>query len=596
MKLFGFRQFSISASSLAALGALVSVSVANATKETKYVPKPSSYDKLPAVTKAGTIYINLGSNPKVINPYLATDTIAMSLEAFLWATLFTDDSETLEPLPYLADTYSISPDKKEYTFTLNKNAKWQDGTPVTTEDLKFSFDTMMDPKTESAFLKAYWQDVTLEVKDAHTFVFKTPVPKFDTLRSLYSFKVIQKAQFAKEKNFNTSKGILNPIGNGPYVFKTFSRDQKIELERNKDWWGYQLPHMKNRWNFDKVVFRITPDKNLEYEKWLKGDLDFMVYEGPGLELFARKVRGTDKDKIGDSMQTPKKLWATQIENKAPRGFSYVAWNLRLPIFASKKTRQALAYLADVKEISDKVAFGFSIQSTSPFGSSTMNSAPELRQPGKMLAYDSKKALQMLKEDGWADTNKDNILDKEFEITDAQGKKTKQRLPFKFVLKYNSNNTARGKIAQILQQIFKKAGIDFEIRSMEWNAYLGDIDNRQFDAIVMAWSGTAFPNPRQIWHSESEKNQGSNFGAYSNKKVDELIDQANVEFDPAKRFKIMQEINRLVYDDQPYIWLLEQRYALLSFSKRITSENWLMKYDNDPMWGLDQHPVSMYSAQ
>ncbi len=596
MKFFGFRTFLVLTASLIALGAIGSTSVANATKEIKYVPKPSSYDTLPAVKKGGTIYLHLGNNPKVINPFLADDNISMSLVPFLFASLFTDDSETLEPLPYLADTFTISPDKKEYTFVLNKIAKWQDGTPVTTDDVKFSFDTLMDPKTESAALRSYWQNVTIEVKDKQTFTFKTPAPKFDSLRQMYLFPVMQKAQFVNEKNFNKSKGILNPVSAGPYVFKSFSRDQKLELERNKDWWGYQLPHMRSRWNFDKIVFRITNDTNLQYEKWLKGDLDFMYYGESGWEIFSRKVRGTDKDKIGENMQTPKKLWATQIENSAPRPYSYVGWNLRRPIFASKKTRQALAHLADVKELSEKVAFGFAAQSTSSFGSLTMNSAPDLRQPGKMIAYDPKKAIQMLKEDGWADTDKDNILDKEFEITDSKGNKTKQRLPFKFVLKHNTGNIMRGKIAQILQQSFKKAGIDFEIRSMEWNAFLGDIDNREFDAIVMGWTGVPFPNARQIWHSESEKNQGSNFGGYSNKTVDELIDKSNVEFDLAKRAKVMQEINRILYDEQPYLWLLETRYALVSFSKRITSSKWLMKYDAEPMWGIDQHPVSMYSAQ
>lgn len=555
-------------------------SSALASKETKYTPKPSSYEKLPAAKKGGTLYVSLSNNPKVINPVVSSDANSTALEPYLWASLFTEDSETLQPLPYLAETYTVSADRKSYTFVLNKNAKWQDGTPVTTEDVKFTFDTIMDEKVDAAAFRSYIEGITVEVKDTHTFVFKVKEPKFDTLRSLYLITIIQKKQFAGEKDFNTSKGILNPIGNGPYVLKTFSRDQRIELERNKDWWGYKVPHLKNRHNPDKIVFRIIPDINLEYERFLKGEIDVMSYGGAGAEIFAKKIRGTDKSKVGDRPHSGKSVWATEIENKAPRGYAYVGWNLRRPYFSSKKTRQALAHLADTQQISEKVFYGYQFQSTSPFGSLTMNSDPELRKPGKMITYDVKKALQLLREDGWTDSDKDNVLDKVID-----GKK----VPFKFVLRYNSNNPARGKIAQILKENFKKAGINIDIRAMEWNAYLEDIDKRDFDAIIMGWTATPYPNPKQIWHTDSEKNQGSNFVSFSNKKVDELIDKANLEFDLAKRSKILQEINRILYDEQPYMWLVEPKSMLASFSSKVKAPVWAMAYDVSP-------PVDIYTFE
>jgi peptide/nickel transport system substrate-binding protein/microcin C transport system substrate-binding protein len=405
------------------------------------------------------------------------------------------------------------------------------------------------------------------------------VPKFDTLRSLYLFYPVQKKSFDGEADYNKARAILNPVGNGPYVFKTLSRDQKVELERNKEWWGNSLPHMKNRYNADKIVFRVVTDPSLEYERFLKGDLDLMVFGGNAVEVFAKKVKGTDKDKFADKPGTAKPA-AMVVENKAPRGFTYIGWNLAKPMFASKKTRQALAHLADTKEIADKVFYGYAYQSTSPFGSLTMNSDPSLRKPGAMISYDVKKAIQLLKDDGWADSDKDNILDKTINGL---------KMPFRFELKYNSNNPARGKIAQILKENFKKAGIDISIRSMEWNAYLDDINKRQFDAIVMAWTATPYPNPRQIWHTESEKNQGSNFGSYSNKNVDELIDKANTEFDLAKRAKVLHEINRILYDEQPYTWLVEPKALVMALNPKVKSQVWAMTYDVDP-------PVDIYQYQ
>lgn len=548
-----------------------------AAKEMKYVPKPSSFEKLPAATKGGTLVTTISNNPKVINPILSDDANSSALEPFLWATLFTEDRDTLAPLPYLAESYTVSADRKFYTFTLNKNAKWEDGTPVTAEDVKFSFETLMNPKTDSAALRSYLQGVTIHEAKGNTVTFKVETPKFDTLRTLYLTQAIQKKQFEKEPDFNRARGVMQPIGNGPYKFVSLKRDQQVELERNKEWWGYSLPHFKNRWNADRIILKIVPDSNLEYERFVKGDLDLMAFNGTSYEVFARKVKGTDKARFADKPGMGKP-WTAIEENKAPRGYTYVGWNLRKPMFSSKKTRQALAHLADTKEVAEKVYFGYAYQSTSPFGSLTMNSAPELRN--KMFTFDVKKAVALLKEDGWADTDKDNVLDKMI---------NGQKVPFRFEVKYNSNNPARGKIAQILKENFKKAGVDISIRSMEWNAYLSDIDNRQFDAIIMGWTATPYPNPRQTWHTDSEKNKGSNFGAYSNKKVDELIDKANLEFDLAKRAKILQEINRILYDEQPYMWLVEPKALIAAFSPKVKSSVWSMTYDIDP-------PIDIYSYQ
>lgn len=192
----------------------------------------------------------------------------------------------------------------------------------------------------------------------------------------------------------------------------------------------------------------------------------------------------------------------------------------------------------------------------------------------MLTFDRKAAIAMLKADGWADTDKDNILDKMI-----GGKK----VPFRFELKYNSNNPLRAKIAQIVKDQFKGAGIDVTVKAVEWNAYLDDIDQRKFDAFILGWTATPYPNAKQIWHSDSEKNQGSNIVAYSNKKVDALIEKSNVEFNQAKRQEMMKEINRLIYEDQPYLFLSEPRSVLAGFNAKVSSPSgiWAMKYDVSP---------------
>ena len=556
------------------LGLLASVTpaVAAKDKEVKYVQKASSYDKLAPAKKGGTLYEGIADNPKVLNPIISTDQTSRVVEPYLWATLFTEDMNTLEPLPYLAESYSITPDRKTYTFVLNPDATWEDGTKVTTDDVKFSFDTMMNPKTlGAAAARSYWEGVQLEVVDPRKFKFSVKEPKFDTLRSLYLFQPIQKKQFENEPDFNKARGILNPIGDGVYRLKAFLRDQRMELERKKDWWGYKLKYFKERFNYDQIVYRVISDPNLEYERFLKGDLDIQNFFGSGTEIFATKVHGTDKDKVGTKPGDGKTVWATEIENKAPRGYDYVGWNLHNPIFQSAKTRTALAYLVDYQQIIDKVYYGYRYQCTSPFGSRTMYSAPDLREASRMIKFNRKKAIELLKEDGWA-PEADNMLHKTID-----GKK----VDFKFTLKFNSNNPLRAKIAQIIKENFKAGGVAVEIRSMEWNAFIDDVDHRNFEALILGWGATPFPNPNQEWSTDSQKNEGSNFVGYSNPKVDEMIVKANLEFDLKKRAKMLQEINRILYADQPYLFLTEPRSMIAGFNKKIRSSVWAMTYDIDP---------------
>jgi len=541
-------------------------SSAFAAGEIKYQRKPSTFDTLPAAKKGGTVYLSLGNNPKVMNPIISADANSGAVEGYLWATLFTEDDDTLQPLPYLAESYEISADKMTYTFKLNKNAKWSDGTPVTTADVQFTFDTMMNPKTDAAAIRTYWEGTSLAVVDTQTFKFTVKEPRFDTLRSLYLFSTIQKKQFEKDADFNKSPGILKPTGNGPFVFKAFDRDQQVVFERNKNWWGTELPHFKNRFNADQLVFRIIPDPNLEYERFLKGEISVTGFNA---ETFQMKIRGTDKAKVG-TKAGEKTVWAAEVQNKAPRGYSYIGWNLRQPLFNSPKTRRALSHIVDYKQIVDKVFYGLSFQSTSPFGSLTYNADEGLRKPGTMITTDRKAAMALLKEDGWADTDKDNILDKMID-----GKKVK----FSFELKFNSNNPLRGKIAQIVKENFKASGIEVNVRSMEWNAFLDDIDNRKFDAYILGWTATPYPNPRQIWHSSSQADKGSNIVGYNNPKVDALIDAANKEFDLQKRAVTMKEINRLIYADQPYTFLVEPRSLLAGFNSSVKapSGKWAWTY-------------------
>jgi ABC-type transport system substrate-binding protein len=536
-----------------------------------------AYLKLPTAKKGGTLYTHLSSNPKALNPFLTDDVDTKAVLKYLFARLMERDSDTGEYFPYLAEKLEVSKDHKVMTYTLRKDATWQDGTPITTEDAEFTYNTLMDPKVEAAPERAYLGPFKFQKIDEHTFSLSVEQPNVNTLLNFNDdFMLMQKKQFAGVANFNKSKGIIDPIGSGAYELKSFSRDQKIELVRKKDWWGYKIPQFKNLFNFDSIVYRIIPDSALAYEKFMKGEIDVLAMNA---ELFGTRINGSDKDKFGTGPESNQSVWAKHFRTSAPAPWTYIGWNLKRPMFQSKKTRQALAQLIDYDQIIDRVYHGEGVRCVSPFGSATPNTAPN--QMSKAFKLNPAKALELLRADGWADTDGDNVLDKVID-----GKKVK----FEFTLRYNSENPMRSKIAQMIKEQFKKAGITVNVQSMEWTAHVAEIDNRNFDAIVMGWgNGNMNSDSKQIWHSKSYDNKGSNYVGYSNPEVDALITESEKQLDPNKRFKITQKIGALIYDDQPYAFIVEVPGFMLGVHSKVKAKKWAMKYDSDvPLW--------MYSAE
>ncbi len=537
-----------------------------------------AYRALPDAKKSGTIYLRLAGNPKVLNPIIVDDVDATNVLEFLFSHLYHRDQETGQMYPELAEKVDVSKDHKVLTFTLRKEATWEDGTPITTDDVEFSFKTLMDPKVDAAPKRSYFEAYKFEKVDALTFKFTVEKPNVNTVdETMDDFIIVQKKQFAGVSDFNKAKGIMEPVTSGPYRLKSFSRDQKLELELKKNWWGFKVPELKNQHNFENIVFRIIPDSALSYEKFVKGEID--VYE-MNAETYGTRIKGSDKEKFGTDEKSGKAMWAQHFMTKAPAPWTYIGWNLRRPVFASKKTRQALAQLINYDEIIQKVYHGEGIPCVSPFGSKTPNTAPD--QATKGFKFNPAQGLALLKADGWSDLDHNNTLSKMID-----GKKVK----FEFTIRYNSENPMRAKIAQIVKEQFKKAGITANIQALEFNSLLGYMDNRDFDAVIMGWGkGNLNSDSKQIWHSKSAENKGSNIVGYNNPDTDKLIEQATAELDVQKHFKLNQKIGALIYDDQPYAFLLEVPGFIAGFqNNKLKAKKWVMKFD-------DTAPISTYSAQ
>jgi peptide/nickel transport system substrate-binding protein/microcin C transport system substrate-binding protein len=266
-----------------------------------------AYRQLPEAKKAGTLYLQVIGNPKALNPLLAEDTTSRNVVDYLFAQLMRKDNNTGEYYPMLAEKVEVSKDHKTLTFTIRKDAVWEDGTQITSDDAEFTFTTLMNPKVEAAALRSYFEGMKFEKVDTQSFRFLVDRPNVNTLSSILDdFMLIQKKQFLTASDFNKTKGIMEPVTSGPYRVKSFARDQKVELELKKEWWGFKIPELKNQFNFESLVLRVISDPALAYEKFLKGDIDILEMNA---ETFGTKVKGIDHDKFGEDSNSKKPVWA-----------------------------------------------------------------------------------------------------------------------------------------------------------------------------------------------------------------------------------------------------------------------------------------------
>ncbi|MDH3604968.1 MAG: ABC transporter substrate-binding protein, partial [Candidatus Tectomicrobia bacterium] len=199
-----------------------------------------------------------------------------------------------------------------------------------------------------------------------------------------------------------------------------------------------------------------------------------------------------------------------------------------------------------------------------FGESLLASGPWYRQSEyadpdvKPIPYDPAKALELLRGEGWRDSDQDGILDKEM---------TGNKVNFEFTL-LNPNKDFE-KYLVLYQEDLDKAGIKMNLKLLEWNTFITKLDEAQFEAVVLAWGGGSVDlDPKQIWHSSSAVKGGSNFIGYKNPEVDRLIDEARTELDKQKRIPILRQAYRLIAADAPYAFLFVPRFTYYAHRARI----------------------------
>ena len=477
---------------------------------------------------SNSLVLRLGAEPTFLNPILATDSASSSVNGYVFNGLLKVDPD-MNLIPDLAETYVVSEDNKLITFTLKDTVLFHDGHKLTAEDVKFTFDTILDSKTNTVRRSDYIIDgkpIKFVVIDEKTIELHLPKP-FAPLLYRLTMGIIPKHIYESE-DINKSEFNQNPIGTGPFKFSRWEPAQFVLLKRNMSYFSDQKPKL------DSVLLKIIPDTNTALISFEKE------------EIFSCSIPSKDFLRLS-------KLDYINSFRYYDLGYTYLAFNYENEHFNNKEVRIALTKAIDKQSIVKGVLLGYGKVAHLP-------TSPEMWTFPKSpfsYSFDVKKAKGILYNQGYRLNKKTKLLEK-------------NNQPFEFKIITNKGNKDREKAAILIQKDLQELGIKVSIQLMEWSSFIailnGQDSPKDYDAVILGWSLGLDPDAYSIWHS-SQYPKGFNFIGYNNKLGDSYLIQGRLELDREKRKQLYQSMYEEIAKDVGYVFLYYPE-SLIGINKKV----------------------------
>jgi peptide/nickel transport system substrate-binding protein len=471
----------------------------------------------------------IDSDLSTLNPLTGDDANGAPIRgSWVNESLVQMDNYTLQFKPCLATSWEISPDKLTYTFHLRHGVKWHDGQPFTADDVKYTYDKVQDPTTDCPFLRVYFNTIkSCEVLDPYTVRFVASQQYFKTFEELGGMTIVAKHVFAPYANFNENPAGRSPIGTGPYKFVRWDTDAQVVLERNPDYWGGTIAYPQ------RIVYQIIGDDYVAGQLLKKGEID-VFYKVSPLQW------------MHELEHSPSMAHLHEMVYSYP-AYSYIGFNLREPMFQDVRVRHALDLLIPRDRIISEIYLNQYASKTSGYD---LPASPSYNHDIAPTPYDPAQALQLLTAAGWKNDHGDGLLYK-----DGQ--------PLSFTLLYPAGNPEREKIAELVQESMRQAGVELKLDRLQFAQLLEHLDDWKFDSCILGWSLDINGDPYQIWHSsQAVQKKSSNFIGYKNPAADQLIEAGRLEYDDAKRAAIYRRLHQIIHDDYPCCFLFNPREILI----------------------------------
>jgi peptide/nickel transport system substrate-binding protein len=447
-----------------------------------------------------SVTIGLETSPLSLDPRLARDAASARVLQLLFNGLVKKD-RAAHLLPDLAEAWE-TPSPTTYIFHLRTGVRFHDGTVLTADDVKATFDTIRDPAFKSPKGGSFAQIREITVVDPDTIRFDLAEPFAPFLLNLTTGIVPRAsverlgAEFAER-----------PIGTGPFRFQRWEPDARLELVSHRDY--FEGPP-----KLDRLVYKIVPDPTVRVLELEKGTIDLLQNDIPP-DLLPR-LQGNPR---------------LTVLKEAGTNYAYLGFNLRDPILQQRQIRQAIAYAIHRREIISHVLKGLATPAAGILPPTHWAYAPDLPS----YDYDPERARRLL---------------------DAAGYPApKGGAPrFHLALKISQNDLQR-RVAEALQAQLKAVGIAITLNSFEWGTFFAHITSGTFQLYTLSWVGVTDPDIfSYILHQDSVPPKGANRGYYLNREVSALIERGRSTLEPDARTAAYQAIQRIMAADLPYVSL------------------------------------------
>ncbi|MDQ3322221.1 MAG: ABC transporter substrate-binding protein [Acidobacteriota bacterium] len=494
----------------------------------------------------GSVVVAVTMDPGGLNPAVTTQAAVHLVCGSVFSSLVAQDFE-LNPVPDLATRWEVSNDGKTYTFYLAENAEFHDGVPLTSADVKFTFEELLlkfHSRTRASIGDKLRQITT---PDSHTVVFEfsTPYAAFLQLIDVTNAPIMPKHLYENTDPLTNSYNV-KPIGSGAFKFQEWAKGDHLTLVKNEKYFKIGKPYL------DRIVYKVMPSIATAAIAFENGEADYFLNPAP-----------LDIERL-------KKMPNVVVTGKGREGFASVETvviNLNRAPLSNVRVRQAMAYAIDRNYIVDKIAFGMGIAATGP-----ISTALKWAYNPNVVKYERNIPLanQMLDEAGYK----------------PDGDGVRFRLKYVYAASY-------AKVVEVLRDQLREVGIIVDLEQMEFNAAVEKIYiKKDFDLGISSFENGPDPDigvKRTVVSSNIGAIPFSNGAGYRNPKVDELFELAASETDRQKRAAYYYEAQDILTKDVPYLWLYELQGAAVYKNELQGIYGWSAKssvYFAQDAWWID----------
>ncbi|MDR0569683.1 MAG: ABC transporter substrate-binding protein [Clostridiales Family XIII bacterium] len=477
--------------------------------------KPSPSSPAQSGSYKDTLNIGLDVEPETLDPRLARDISATRVFEQVCDSLV-EVNEQLEPIPCLAESWE-NPDELTWIFKLRQGVKFHDGSDFDAEDVKHTFDTIRDPEFGAVYAANYASISEVVVEDPYTVKFILSEPYAPLLVYNMTLPIVP-AEADDMEGFSE-----HPIGTGPYVFKEWSRNSKLTMEANPDYWGEKA-------KTQNLVFHIVPENATRVAALEAGDVD----------LVHTPLTPQDIQRL---QQDPRFV----VDTMSGLGIHQAAFNHNVELLKDKRVRMALAHLIDKETMAQELCQGIErpgvsvLLPTSWAWSDSVTGFP----------YDPEKAKALFKEAGWEDSDGDGILDKD-------GNK------LTVTIYTYTQDDLKMQMAEYMQNTFTSAGVDAQVKIGEWPSFIDDVSKGNYEIAVFGMMNMIDPDKYLFTYLRSTS--PSNWGGYSSAEFDSLVEQARKISDQSERAKLYQKAAQINNDEVMHDVMVYQGYVAIHSAK------------------------------